>query len=199
MTSPLLVKANAAGRDIAEVTPERAGWVHVGFLAQRLKAGESETRDTGARELCLVVLTGRVDVEIDGRIYAGLGGRTSVFEEISPAAIYVPAGRQVSVRAASDAELAWCSAPADNLPREVRLLEPAAMRRSARKTASIGAKDAPQRAADCFDRRRGGKGLGGRARFETVVEGPGGDVVGERDRVDCVGGPRAEQHRRRRQ
>ncbi|MDE2453752.1 MAG: 5-deoxy-glucuronate isomerase, partial [Burkholderiales bacterium] len=72
------------------------------------------------------------DVEIDGRVHPGLGSRASVFEEKSPAAVYVPPGRSVSVRAGSDAELAWCSAPADDKPREVRLIEPASMRRSVR-------------------------------------------------------------------
>ena len=36
MTSPLLVKGQAQGRCIVEVTPERAGWKHVGFEAMRL-------------------------------------------------------------------------------------------------------------------------------------------------------------------
>ncbi len=70
----LLVKA-AAGREICEITPERAGWMHVGFRALRLAAGDHETLDTGARELCLVVLTGTVDVQVGDTVYAGLGSR----------------------------------------------------------------------------------------------------------------------------
>ncbi|MFA6068186.1 MAG: 5-deoxy-glucuronate isomerase, partial [Janthinobacterium sp.] len=38
--SPLLVKAGQ-GQTIVEVTPESAGWTHVGFAAHRLQAGES--------------------------------------------------------------------------------------------------------------------------------------------------------------
>ena len=67
MVSPLLAKAAPTGREIVNVTPERAGWTHVGFRAVRLAAGEVETVDTDARELCLVVLTGTVDVEVDGQ------------------------------------------------------------------------------------------------------------------------------------
>ena len=57
MVSPLLAKSAPTGLEIVNVTPERAGWTHVGFRAVRLSAGESETVDTGTRELCLVVLT----------------------------------------------------------------------------------------------------------------------------------------------
>jgi 5-deoxy-glucuronate isomerase len=132
MTSPLLAKASAGGRQIVDVTPERAGWTHVGFRALRLAAGESETLETGARELCLVVLAGRVDVQAGDQRFAALGTRDSVFDERSPAAVYVPGRHSVRITAATDAEIALCSAPADDQPRTVRLLDPAAMKRSVR-------------------------------------------------------------------
>ena len=132
MTSRLLAKARPTGREIVEVTPERAGWTHVGFRALRLSAGESESLDTGTRELCLVVLTGKVDVTVDGVTHAALGTRQSVFDEQSPAAVYVPAGKHVIVRSAMDAEVALCSAPGDATPRHVRVIDPASMRRSVR-------------------------------------------------------------------
>ena len=50
MPSPLLAKAAPQGREIVNVTPERAGWTHVGFRAVRLKTGETETVQTGTRE-----------------------------------------------------------------------------------------------------------------------------------------------------
>ncbi|MGQ3076286.1 MAG: 5-deoxy-glucuronate isomerase, partial [Ferrovibrionaceae bacterium] len=78
---------------MVEVTPERAGWTHVGFKALRLAGGESESVATGDRELCLVVLTGTVDVTVDGQAFEGLGTRDSVFEPVSPAAVYVPGGK----------------------------------------------------------------------------------------------------------
>lgn len=132
MVSPLLVKASLAGREIVNVTPERAGWTHVGFRALRLPAGQAELLDTGARELCLVVLTGTVDVGVDGVVHPGLGLRNSVFEEVSPAAIYVPAGKTVQVRAVRDAEVALCTAPGDSQHRVVRVIDPTSMKRSVR-------------------------------------------------------------------
>jgi len=98
MVSPLLAKAAPSGREIVNVTPERAGWTHVGFRAVRLEAGAIEIVATGARELCVVVLTGSVDVTVDGTTHANLGTRDSVFDEQSPAAVYVPAGKTVTLR-----------------------------------------------------------------------------------------------------
>lgn len=132
MVSPLLAKAAPTGREIVNVTPERAGWTHVGFRAVRLEADAIETIATGARELCVVVLTGTVDITIDGTTYASLGERVSVFDEKSPAAVYVPAGKTVAVRAVRNAEVGLCTAPDDGKERAVRVIDPAAMRRSVR-------------------------------------------------------------------
>lgn len=132
MVSPLLVKAAPTGREIVNVTPERAGWTYVGFRALRLAAGQVETVPTGARELCLVVLAGTVDVVVDGQTHAALGTRTSVFDPVAPAAVYVPTDKAVQIRAVRDTELALCSAPGDDRVRSVRVIDPAGMKRSVR-------------------------------------------------------------------
>jgi len=132
--SPLLVKA-AAGREICDITPEKAGWTHVGFRALRLAAGDTEALQTGDRELCLVVLTGTVDVTVGAERYAALGRRNSVFEEVSPDALYVPGGLAVHVTARRDAEIALCSAPYRG-GKTVRRLDGTALRRSVRGTGS---------------------------------------------------------------
>ena len=132
MPSPLLAKAARHGREIVNVTPERAGWTHVGFRALRLSAGETENVDTGTRELCLVVLTGSVDVTVNGQTFPNLGTRDSVFDPVAPAALYVPAGQVLTVRALRGAELALCSAPAGAQAHPVRLIDPASMRRTVR-------------------------------------------------------------------
>lgn len=132
MVSPLLVKAAPSGRDIVNVTPERAGWTYVGFRAVRLAAGESENLNTGDRELCVVVLTGTVDVQVGEQTFSGLGERDSVFEEKGPASVYVPVGRTVKVTAARDAEIALCTAPGDAQPRDVKVIPPSATRHSVR-------------------------------------------------------------------
>ena len=132
MTSPLLAKARREGREIVNVTPQSAGWKHVGFRALRLAAGDSERLTTGERELCLVVLAGYVDVTVGGQTFEELGNRDSVFDDSPPAALYVPAHQSVTIDADGAAEVALCTAPADRQPRSVKRLDPAAMRRSVR-------------------------------------------------------------------
>ena len=135
MVSPLLAKAQMSGREIVNVTPQRAGWTHVGFRAIRLTEGETEALETGTRELCIVVLSGKVDINVAGVRYANLGTRSSVFDEVSPAAVYVPAGHTVSITGLTGgAEIGLCSAPAGAKPqaRAVTVLDPASMRRSVR-------------------------------------------------------------------
>jgi 5-deoxy-glucuronate isomerase len=132
MVSPLLAKAAPQGREIVSVTPDRAGWTHVGFRAVRLKMGETETVQTGNRELCLVVLAGTVEVTVDSQTYSHLGTRNSVFDEASPAAVFVPAGKSVTVLAERDSEVAFCTAPAGTKNHPVKVIDPASMRRSVR-------------------------------------------------------------------
>lgn len=132
MVSPLLVKSAPLGREIVNVSPERAGWKHVGFRAVRLSPGESELCHTQDRELCLVVLTGTVTVTVDGQTYADLGKRSSVFDNIAPDAIYIPAGKQVTLVAKTAAEVALCTAPSDQAVRPVHVINAAAMRRTTR-------------------------------------------------------------------
>lgn len=128
--SPLLVKARP-GSTIVEVTPESAGWTHVGFAAHRLAAGDQLKLETGQRELCIVVLTGTVTVKAGEQEWRDIGGRASVFEERSPYAVYVPCGMPVGITAVTGAEVALCSAPATTR-RAARLIEPASMTRSVR-------------------------------------------------------------------
>ena len=131
MTSPLLVKA-AGGREIVNITPASAGWKHVGFRVLRLQQGDHEELMTADRELCIVVLTGNVCVEIDGIKHDNLGGRDSVFDELSPSALYVPRGKFARITVNDSAEVAFCTAPADDAARGVRRIDPATMKRSVR-------------------------------------------------------------------
>ncbi|GAB2819874.1 5-deoxy-glucuronate isomerase [Comamonas piscis] len=131
--SPLLIKAAAAdARTIVDVTPERAGWAHVGFKVLRLKKGDTECFSTEARELCMVVLTGTVNIDVDAQRYTQLGTRDSVFEPVSPAAVYAPGQAMVQIQAVRDAEVALCTAPAGTSQREAFVLDSAAMTRSVR-------------------------------------------------------------------
>ncbi|MHC1480046.1 5-deoxy-glucuronate isomerase [Frateuria aurantia] len=108
----LLVKSHPGSSLIAEVTPESAGWAHVGFQARRLEAGASlELTVPAGREACLVILSGRLDVESGVHHWSGLGGRESVFEDRSPEAVYAPPGSVLQLRAETAVELGLATAP----------------------------------------------------------------------------------------
>ncbi len=129
----LLVKGAREGRDIARVTPASAGWTHVGFSAHRLGPGETLTVHEKGRELCLVVLTGRVGVRAGPEQWENLGARQSVFEDRPPAALYLPGTAPAEVTAVDAAEVAVCSAPGSGRY-PARLIAPETMRRTTRGT-----------------------------------------------------------------
>ena len=131
----MLVKAAPEGRTIAEVTPESAGWRYVGFEALRLSPGEAFRGATGQRELCLVLVSGRVSVRSGDLAWDDIGGRSNPFEDVAPFAIYLPPGRNVDITGVSAAEVALCWAPAAR-GEPPRLIEPSSMRRTVRGSGS---------------------------------------------------------------
>jgi 5-deoxy-glucuronate isomerase len=127
----LLVKAQREGQTIARVTPETAAWRYVGFAAYRMGTDEVVHVFEPAREVCIVVLAGAVDVETADHKWSSLGSRDSVFEDAAPYAVYLPPGVRTTVRALRDAEVGVASAPAKGgFP--ARLIEPSQMNRSTR-------------------------------------------------------------------
>jgi 5-deoxy-glucuronate isomerase len=116
---------------VLEVTPESAGWTYVGFKVLKLETGESAGGGEEGREACIVVLSGKCDVEIGGQRFDNIGERMSVFEDAPPAAIYAPAGALYAITARTPLEIAIGSAPgekggearlipADSISRETR-------------------------------------------------------------------------------
>jgi 5-deoxy-glucuronate isomerase len=85
------------------VTPETAGWSYVGF---EVVEGAVE-RDTGDRELCVVVLAGSCEVRSSFGDWH-LGGRADPFSAL-PDAAYLPPRTRVAL---TGGELALCWAPA---------------------------------------------------------------------------------------
>jgi 5-deoxy-glucuronate isomerase len=107
---------NSEGR-IQNITPESAAWKYVGFDFFKLKAGQTLKKETGNREVCLVLVTGKASVKTLHESWDNLGERMSIFSKNSgtdgkpPYAVYVPNDDQFSVAAETDLELALCSAP----------------------------------------------------------------------------------------
>jgi len=108
--SRLLVKPRAERGKVISITPQSAGWKHVGFEVHKLAKGESAAAATGEREVCLVLVSGKAKVKAGGQDFGVLGERMTPFEG-KPHSLYVPGGSDWRVEATTDVTLAVCSAP----------------------------------------------------------------------------------------
>ncbi|RAP74576.1 5-deoxy-glucuronate isomerase [Paenibacillus montanisoli] len=108
---------------ILRITPESAGWQYVGFEVLRLAEGETIARETGEREVCLVLLGGHADIRTEKQSWQGIGKRMSVFEQIPPYSVYVPDHDSYEITAKTALEVAVCSAPGQS-SHEARLITP---------------------------------------------------------------------------
>ena len=121
--SNLLVKARKGHGHVANVTPQNAGWTHVGFDLHRLAPAQSVSGETGDREACLVFVTGKGKATAGGQELGLLGERMSPFDG-KPWSVYVPQGSNWSVMAETELELAVCTAPGLNGGLPVRVIGP---------------------------------------------------------------------------
>lgn len=116
---------------VQRITPESAGWKHVGFEVFHLTPGQSLSQETGDQEVCLVLVTGFADVVTRQERWSDLGDRMSVFEDKAPYAVYLPNGDQFTVTAKTGLELAVCRAPGLG-NHAARLIPPDTMSRETR-------------------------------------------------------------------
>jgi 5-deoxy-glucuronate isomerase len=123
--SNLLVKPHEREADgrVLSVTPESAGWKHVGFEVFELRAGEVLERETGEREFGIVMLTGRAGARTEGADWGEIGRRMDVFDGTPAYVLYVPSGDRIRLEAVTDAEVALCSAPGKG-SHSARLIRP---------------------------------------------------------------------------
>ena len=112
----LLVHPSPPRQDgtILAVTPDSAGWEHVGFEVLSLLPGSAAARETGGREVCVVVISGVVHVSSRHGEWHDLGGRRDPWSG-PPDAAYLPPGTSFTVAvtdAGDGAEVGLCWAPA---------------------------------------------------------------------------------------
>ncbi len=121
--SRLRLKPSGSTGRVHHVTPQSAGWSYVGFDLYKLAPGERLGEWTGHREVCLVLISGKAQVEAGNTDFGEIGSRMSPFEG-EPFSVYAPAGVDWSVEATTALELAVCSSPGvpDLLP--PRLITP---------------------------------------------------------------------------
>lgn len=106
----LLVKPSTDTGRIVDVTPQSAGWTYVGFALEKLPAGGRTKGREETRETCLVLVSGKARITVDGEDFGELGERMTPFEG-QPYAVYVPAGSDWEAEATTPIELAICTAP----------------------------------------------------------------------------------------
>lgn len=122
------IRADHSAEIQIEVTPESAGWRHLGFATVSLQAGGSYSLATEGDEVAFVPLSGRGTFGVSGQQFEA--SRRDVFTEM-PHVLYVPPGHEVQVGAVSDFEFAYGSAPAEGRY-PVRLFRPEEMKQEVR-------------------------------------------------------------------
>src|SRR5579871_319377 len=108
---------------VVHVTPESSAWDYVGFDLYRVPAKATLNVATGAREHCLVFVSGRGRAEAAGTAFGVVGERLDPFSG-KPWSLYVPAASSWRIAAETDLELAVCSAPGVAGNRPPRLIGP---------------------------------------------------------------------------
>src|SRR4051794_19379865 len=71
-----------------DITPQNAGWTYVGFSTRKLAAGGSAEIEGPGREVCLVVLSGRVRVTAQNFDSGAIGERADPFSGL-PWSVYL--------------------------------------------------------------------------------------------------------------
>jgi 5-deoxy-glucuronate isomerase len=129
----LLVRPHAPAADgcVLRITPASAGWTHVGFAVHRLAAGATISGGEAGREVCLVMVSGTARIVAGDHDFGLVGGRASPFDG-PPGSVYVPAGMEWRIEAASAAEVAVCSSPGVPGRRPPRAIPPEAVGQSVR-------------------------------------------------------------------
>jgi 5-deoxy-glucuronate isomerase len=118
----LLVRPSTQPADdgtLLTITPDSAGWGHVGFEVLSLDAGRTARRSTDGNELCVVAVEGACVVRSEHGDWR-IGGRSDPWSG-PPGAAYLPPGTELDIEGAG--EIALCWAPA-NGGAPARVLEP---------------------------------------------------------------------------
>ncbi|MGP4039681.1 5-deoxy-glucuronate isomerase [Gracilibacillus sp. D59] len=109
--------------NVIKIAPESVGWKYVGFEVYQLDKGKKLSKTTNNNEVCIVILSGKANIQTNDRSFSDIGQRKSVFEKIPPYSVYVPNQNQYSIEARTNLEIAICLAPGQS-SYQTRLIEP---------------------------------------------------------------------------
>ncbi len=111
MPSKLLVKPSKKSGKVIAVSPASAKWKYVGHDVWKLGPGKTAKGVEAKRETCIVFISGKGEVKVDGKSFGVIGERMNVFEG-KPWSVFVPMGAKWSVTATTDCVINICTAPA---------------------------------------------------------------------------------------
>lgn len=101
-----------------------SGMQYTGLSVFELRTGELKEEVLPQDvEVCVVVISGYIDMTIKGVLYANIGNRITPFENAAPYAFYVTAGDSYRLKALTSAEIAICYAPGKSTFKS-RIIEP---------------------------------------------------------------------------
>lgn len=129
--SKLLRKPNLNSWIRQQISPESAGWSHVGFSVYDLQEGKEIVGKGNSDEVCIVLLSGVVEFSTDKHNFGKVTGRGNVFEKIGPYALYVPKNMAWRVKSNIASEIAVCTAPGLRTHKP-RVISPSEMQREVR-------------------------------------------------------------------
>lgn len=123
MTS-LLRKADTDNVCRLDITAENAGWEYVGFQLVKLSEGETYTGNSEDKEVCLVLVGGKANIDAGDQQFDNIGERMSPFDGIPPYSVYLPPQTDYSITATTDLEVGVCSSEQATGELPIRLITP---------------------------------------------------------------------------
>jgi 5-deoxy-D-glucuronate isomerase len=97
----LLIRSKKKQGKVMSVTPASAKWKYVGHDVWKLAANKIAKGHEAKRETCIVFISGKGAVKIDGQDFGVIGERMSVFDG-KPWSVYIPPKAKWSVTAHTD-------------------------------------------------------------------------------------------------
>jgi 5-deoxy-glucuronate isomerase len=121
----LLIKDKKKLGKVISVTPKSAKWKYVGHDVWKLTPGKIAKGMEAKRETCIVFISGKGTVVVDGHDLGIIGERMDVFKG-KPWSVYIPPKAKWSVKAATDCVINICTAPAKG-GKPVKVIDPATL------------------------------------------------------------------------
>ena len=121
VNSSLHILPHGEAGEYIRVTPETAGWEHLGFAARQIKRGEEWEEETGEFEYGLVILGGVCSIRSSRGDWPVVGRREDVFSGM-PYGLYLPPRTSFGIQPKSeqvDLAYGWAAAEGRHSPRLV--------------------------------------------------------------------------------